>query len=338
MTTEFWAAVTSVLTQIVALSTSIKSPYLSSEFFPKFRVVRKITSEDRLLFRKLYQNTGWIKRWTDAQAYLLGDITLPLKSARELKPLLAKNNYNNQTEKICREVSLRRLSHIFKGLMFDLSVAINIANVGVLRFDDGALFADGHSFAIPSVVSQCEGALEFSLSSDWPERQTAGLQNVFDWYRKLNGTTAGHSNTPIGRATCAFTYLFHPDPSRRALMDLVWSLAGIEALLGEADQSRRLITDKLLLLFPEGEGSSGEIRKLIRAVYDFRSRMLHGNRNISSRRLEMDDDDLKFKKYVEEESNATNLSILLLSQLILHCHRSGHDEITTKLVLTAVKK
>jgi hypothetical protein len=330
---QVWEKWLSSIKQLPRINSKIQSQYLISDFSPKFQIEKKISEKEKAKFYGLYQNQGWMKRWTDASAYLVSKMDLPFKPISELKKLLAAGNFNHDSPSVCREVSLRRVSHLFKDLIFDLSVTSNIASVGALRFDDGALFCRGHSFPVTSVTSQCDGLIDYSISNSWPPIRTANLQEVFDWYRSLSGTINGHSDSPASRAACAFSYLFHPDVARRAMMDLIWSLAGIEALLGEADQSRRLITDKLLLLFPSGQTNDAPLRKLVRELYDFRSRMLHGNRNISARRIEYSDDDLTHKKYVLEEEEATDFAILLLSQLLLHCYRTGLREIKTNLVL-----
>ena len=116
-------------------------------------------------------------------------------------------------------------------------------------------------------------------------------------------------------------------------MDLVWSLCGIEALLGESDQSRRLITDKIILLLPSEGGSVSieSIRRSVRETYDYRSRMLHGNRNIVSRRREFVDSEPR--KYLDEENQATAQAVAILSQLILYCYSHQRTEIETKLEL-----
>ena len=333
-TDDEWVEIERAINKLDSFAASIRSPYLKEECAFQFKVVEKIEQSEKAAFRALYRNKGWMGRWTRAQSYLCTELSLLLKSPPILKRVLAEQNFTCNSEEACVEIALRRFAYEIEDVIFDLSVVGNLTDFGNFRFDDGALITDRWRFAINSVTSQCDDALELMRGPDWPPIRRANIQDVYGWYCTLDGTTKGHSGSPLGRALCAFTYLFHHGVDRYALTDLIWALAGVEALLGEADQSRRLITDKLLLIFPpDALLREKDLRRMIRDVYDFRSRMLHGNRNISSQRIEYDDDSGESKKYVAEEHAATYLSIRILSQLILHCYSTGQTEIRTKLVL-----
>ncbi|MGF6311684.1 hypothetical protein ABIB82_002998, partial [Bradyrhizobium sp. i1.8.4] len=108
------------------------------------------------------------------------------------------------------------------------------------------------------------------------------VETAVRWTFSQNGMFNGYSDTPASRALNYFTRLFVDAYRNDELSDLVWAFAGIEALIVEAGRSSvGQLKEKLIALFGETI-DQGWLAKMIAASYDFRSRMIHGNRQIRS--------------------------------------------------------
>jgi hypothetical protein len=319
--------------QLNGFESKITSPILRSDISFSLTTSSEISSEDKARFRKLYRNKAWIKLWTKAHAYIACEFTIPLKDIAEIKTIFANDELSRSDDAILA-VCCQSVANKIDAFIFDMTVAGNIALLGGLSFHDGMMITGLGVLPLDSYSGWFNHGKESADEYGWPQIENAGIREVFHWYGEIPGATAGHSSTPVSRAVCAFTYLLSRSVLTKTMSELVWSLTGIEALLGEADQSRRLITEKLLLIFPpKNIDQEKNIRKLIKDLYDFRSRMLHGNRNISSQRLELENETDDPRKYLLEEWRATSLSIAILSQLILKCFKNNLSELKTKLVL-----
>ena len=313
---------------------NLNSSLLCSTVQIRFKIqTRAQTSKaDIAKLKSIYIGEGYIGRWTNAWRYAVCDTNLSLLKPAALRKEFGADFSEDSLSELT-SLAIEIISYRFNDLLFDLAVAADISNLGALRFDDGALLTPKKIVRVRSQFNPGESAREETDGFGWPAVEHENLQKVFDWYVGIDGTTKGHTNSPLGRAACAFSYLFDTSVSRKPLLELIWSLIGIEALLGEADQSRRLITDKLLLVLKPHKKNVDEIRKIVREIYDFRSRMLHGNRNIGSKRLEDDQEEEGYRKYVWEEIRATEISTVILSQLLLYCFRRNLREISTHLVI-----
>lgn len=144
------------------------------------------------------------------------------------------------------------------------------------------------------------------------------LDTVIKWIFSQNGIFDGYSDTPASRALNYFTRLFVSSFRNDELSDLVWALAGIEALLVEGGRSSiGQLREKLGAIFA-GEIDLPWLTSMIADSYNFRSRMIHGDRQIRSffRR-----DEEESKKRLNEEEHgylfAVGMLVLLLRSVIV---------------------
>jgi hypothetical protein len=144
------------------------------------------------------------------------------------------------------------------------------------------------------------------------------VDQVIKWVFAQNGIFQGYSDTPASRALNYLTRLFVSEFRDDELSDLVWALAGIEALLVEGGRSSTgQLREKLTALFGNSINDQW-LSKMITSSYDFRSRMIHGNRQIRSffRRNE-EESEKRFDEEYESERFAIATLVLLLSDLPL---------------------
>ena len=138
------------------------------------------------------------------------------------------------------------------------------------------------------------------------------LDTVIDWTFAQNGIFDGYSDTPASRALNYFTRLFVANFRNDELSDLVWALAGIEALLVEGGRSSiGQLREKLAAIF--GKIDLLWLTRMITNSYNFRSRMIHGDRQIRSffRRNEEES-----KKRLDEEDHSQSFAVGMLVLLL----------------------
>lgn len=86
-------------------------------------------------------------------------------------------------------------------------------------------------------VSQIHESVEFLREKTAFPRIDINADAAVHWIFKQNGIFAGYSDTAASRALNYFTRLFTSDFRNDELSDLIWALAGIEALLVEGGRS-----------------------------------------------------------------------------------------------------
>ena len=105
---------------------------------------------------------------------------------------------------------------------------------------------------------------------------------VIKWIFSQAGIFDGYSNTPAAKALNYYTRLFVPDFREDELSNTVWALAGIEALLVEGGRSSAgQLREKLRAIFGTTENLEW-LLSMIDMLYEFRSKMVHGNRQLKS--------------------------------------------------------
>jgi hypothetical protein len=135
------------------------------------------------------------------------------------------------------------------------------------------------------------------------------------WVFSQKGIFDGYSNTPAARSLNYFTRLFVREFRNDELSDLVWALAGIEALLVESGRSSLgQLKEKLCALFAS-EGTKSWLITMTEKMYGYRSKMVHGNRHIRS---EFRGDDPQLGSRFDEEYDSVRFAVGILLLLLQH--------------------
>jgi hypothetical protein len=196
--------------------------------------------------------------------------------------------------------------------------ALAIAYEGAVRPMRNVWIQDRSTYATDHChLSQIHESIEFLREKNAFPRIDLKLDTVVKWIFAQNGIFDGYSDTSASRALNYFTRLFVDNFRNDELSDLIWALAGIEALLVEGHRSSiGQLREKLGAIFA-GEIDFLWLSKMIGDSYNFRSRMIHGDRQIRSffRR-----DEEESKKRFDEEYHshlfATGILVLLLRFVI----------------------
>jgi hypothetical protein len=192
--------------------------------------------------------------------------------------------------------------------------ALAIAYSGVVRPTKNVWLIDGaQDSANRCYLSSIHDSIEFLRENCALPTIDLQVDDVINWTLAQNGMVDGYSDTPASRALNYFTRLFVDSFRNDELSDLVWALAGIEALLVEGGRSSvGQLREKLTAVFCDSIEQQW-LSKMIDASYAFRSKMVHGNRQIRSffRRNEEESEKRTDEEY-ESERFAIGILVLLL--------------------------
>jgi hypothetical protein len=161
-------------------------------------------------------------------------------------------------------------------------------------------------------------AMEYIYKIDFKPRQDIEPEDVINWVFKSNGIFDGYSDTPFSRSLNFFTRLFVEDFRNDELSDFVWAVASIEALLVEGGRSSSgQLKEKLAAIFHDRVDVT-KLSKGISDLYNFRSRMIHGDRQIKSA-FRVNEDEINSRFYEEYHSLllAVGILVMLLREAIV---------------------
>ncbi|MBV8253960.1 MAG: hypothetical protein JO154_15260 [Chitinophaga sp.] len=239
----------------------------------------------------------------------------------------------NNDHQISDEERLSLFIHMivdeFKHQIFYLLVLGNLARPGGIKTREGVIYLNKEIFgSIPGLYSVHRESLDNIFQLKWPVYKTFDLIQVWNWMQINNFSFRSHSKTKVARALNAFTYLFKYSPEN-LVFDLFWSLIGIEALYCTSKEGiSEQIYEKVQLVL----GPVSESKKKIKGMYNFRSRLIHGDIDIPPNNFPYDDDP-DDEKFQDELFNATILAVAILTTTLQEIILKNETDLKFKYVL-----
>lgn len=195
------------------------------------------------------------------------------------------NNYNNieiKSEKLLSEtekVSIFEsvIVNLFKAEIWKLLILSQIAKPGSIKLREGRIYINSRFYGgFPAFSSVHRESIDDILSLKWIKYYSLNISDIYKWFDENNFSFKRHSASSIERALNAFTHLFG-GRSSGLIFDLLWSLVGIESLYcsGKEGLSEQIFNKTQIYL-----GPMTDFKKRIKQMYDFRSRLVHGDMNI----------------------------------------------------------
>jgi len=158
--------------------------------------------------------------------------------------------------------------------LYDLFIILNLALPGAADFLNVSVEPVGAGQRDRLELSAYYFQIAFRNSAQWPILRSIDPQTVLSWYSQVRNGFGQVPDTPVERAMFA---LLHVCRSSGRPEDLVWLFYAFESLfrtrIGENYSS--LLERVRLLLEPDSEQEK-QLRKNLRAMYDFRSSFVHG--------------------------------------------------------------
>jgi hypothetical protein len=158
----------------------------------------------------------------------------------------------------------------------DLMIVMNICQPGLLNSFAGYVFQnDIFVDQTPIMRSNLLYAAKQAQVRRWPRLREVPLEKAWNWITRQTTVRSWFSETPLGRAICAFTYFFgdHHWGSEN-LLELFWSLVRLEAIYGRGSSeitSQSIEKTQLLL------GTQRDFKNTVKKMYHYRSRLVHGD-------------------------------------------------------------
>jgi hypothetical protein len=221
----------------------------------------------------------------------------------------SSNAANFTTEEII-ELSER---HALTCLNLEINIFLLLANIlrpGALSAIEGFAFigTQQRGTTTPFFAEHFFYAIETSEQLGWPKMYSASLSKGWDWLKRSDALIDGIGVHPLGRALAALSHLTSPNLNSTSSIELVWILLGLEALYsrGNVGLKEQLLAKTEALLGPRTEN-----KKAFGIVYDFRSRLLHGDVDLPLRFTEFNAVE-KYEKFHAELSQHEGLALAVL--------------------------
>lgn len=145
----------------------------------------------------------------------------------------------------------------------------------------------------------------------WPPVRSLRIGTVWEWLTALEGFPNTWSKDRVERALHSLGFILEPASS--SISDIVWGMVGLESLFtsGSGATSQQLRSGIRALL-----GEPESFKKQVSAMYDFRSRFLHGDVDFPSRIAGSQWDDDYYKRLLTASNTATAVLVSALQELV----------------------
>lgn len=163
-------------------------------------------------------------------------------------------------------------------------------------------------------------ALEAQRNFGWPPIIDLPFRQTFDW---LDSHWTAFETLPINRiqrTLNAFSYLF--DGNRDTT--LIYSLIGLEALFVDGNEGiRKQIDSKTQIVL----GERTEFKKLVNELYDYRSRYIHGQLNLTNKFFvdDISEEVWKHKSVTSDNSQLAMLVLIASIQRLIELNRTEYE-------------
>lgn len=161
----------------------------------------------------------------------------------------------------------------------------------------------------------------------WPTYKNTKFIKVWEWFLKNEFSFEKHSKSNTERALNAFTHLFK-DNHVDSVFDLFWSLIGIETLYcsGKEGLSEQIFNKTQVVL-----GELKDYKKRLKQMYDFRSRLIHGDLDIPPNHYDLNDKDEE--QFQQSLYDSTILAVAILTATLQTMVNEDRKSVKFKYIL-----
>lgn len=234
-----------------------------------------------------------------------------LKNFQKDDNLFLKYSFNLNTDISDQELSIL-IWRITTKKISEFSIALQIALPGFVHFSAGLVFVnDKFDFETVPLFTLCQEMDSVIISKiGWPKLELMEPIIVWNWLEKYFDGFENFSSSRTQRAVFSFTQIFD-DLQNDSHIDFIWGMIGLEALFAQDKNGiQQQLNEKIQVIL----GDLKDFKKIIKQLYNYRSKFLHGDLDIPSKFQadEMFDKKLDFIfKYEEMKSLA--IAILIAS-------------------------
>lgn len=198
------------------------------------------------------------------------------------------------------------ITSIFESRFKNFLTFTQIAIPGSLLTDKGLFLRDDKYYHDFKPVSSNLLSVVYEKNVTWPHTDRLSLIKVWNYIKNETCILTKKSETKIENGLNAFSYLIENNSD--SMQSLFWAMSGIEALYAEGEIGIGYQIDIKAKLFL---GEPKENKNLLKKLYNFRSKFIHGNMKIPINWGWLSDDNQD--EYDEEFYNMECLATRLLT-------------------------
>lgn len=216
----------------------------------------------------------------------------------------------------------------FRHSIYRFLILTQIAKPGTLKLREGDILVDNkldHFFYPFNSLHRL--TLDQNKKFKWPSYVEIKFIDAWNWYLQNSFSIQGQGKSKAERAINAFTYLFK-DYLGNTESDLFWSLIGIEALycMGTEGLSEQIYIKSQIVL-----GEITDYKKRLKQMYDFRSRLVHGDLDIPPKHF--DSEDVEYNNFHQKLIDSAILAVAILTATLQRMIIDNKKELEFKYTL-----
>lgn len=227
--------------------------------------------------------------------------------------ILRESKVSTETRLTAEEMASLVQMHVLTCLELEINSFLLLCNIlrpGSLSADSGYAFTRKQQCGRTAAffAEDLFSAVESAQQLGWPRFYKPTLLQGWNWMRTSGALVDGIGVGRLGRSLAALSHLTAPDLRETSSIELVWVLLGLEALYSRGNVG---LKDQLLGKSEALLGPRTENKRAFGAVYDFRSRLLHGDVDLPLRFTEFNAVQ-KFEDYHTELWRNEKLALAVL--------------------------
>jgi len=200
---------------------------------------------------------------------------------------------------------------IIDGIIDKVSLLVNLSYSTNVDFLEGVIYkGEEYIGKTEPIISDLHYAYEHAHNMNWPEINSIEIDKVINWFEENELNLEGNSKNKLQRAINAFSHVL-VGLGEKDTSQFFWQMLGIEALLASGINS---ISSQIELKSSLILGEPKEYKKKIKQLYNYRSRLLHGDFDFPPK-FSSDEDNFE-KEYWDYLSFSTSILLALIRNLI----------------------
>lgn len=224
-------------------------------------------------------------------------------------------------------VSEQVSTHVFQHEINNFLLLANILYPGAISAIEGYLMVNDEPAKLaggtsPFYAEHLFGAVTAAADLGWPKFYSIPFVDAWEWLRHSGALCDGIGIGRLGRAIAALSHLTTSSFESTSSVGLVWILLGLEALYSKGNVG---LKEQLLGKTESILGPRTENKKVFGGVYDFRSRLLHGDVDIPFRYSPFDAVK-KFEDFHDELMKSEDLALATLIATLQWMARNNTKE------------
>lgn len=209
-----------------------------------------------------------------------------------------------------------------------ITVAMDLASPGSSFRGPYVIASDGENYLKDMWTAYADSLYEFAEEMGLVGGDEIDFATVWHVLSRVNGLRQGVPDTNFGKIISAITYIYKDEAESARFFKIVWACYGLEGFFADGSASRGCQVSEALSLFLALDYEV--VKRLMKLLYDNRSKFIHGNKPLGSSLIEVAP--LEGRSSTEEW-DAEHVGSFFLMETARECIRRGIQQQKFKLSL-----